>query len=200
MNVTPRDEVEIDHRYGEVAPGLAGELGRLYEAAYVGTPQEHDVFYSRDRFAERLAGYARVPGFELVTIRERGELIGYAFGYLLPEGARWWTGLVKDPPEGFTTETGSRTFALCELHVRGDRRGCGWASRAHAELMGNRADQERATVLVRPENPARAAYERWGYRPVGELKPYPDSPTYIALVLDLRDPGRSPSGASPTRG
>jgi len=176
----------IERHDASAAIALADELGALYAAAYAGTPQADDPFYSANRFTERLNGYIKAPGFRLVTARAGAgnALIGYAFGYVLPPGAKWWNGLLDATPEGFTTETGSRTFALNELHVRADHRGSGVASAMHAKLM--EADgHERATVLVRPENPALNLYEHWGYRPIGRLKPYPDSPEYLALVLPL---------------
>jgi ribosomal protein S18 acetylase RimI-like enzyme len=184
-NDTPAHDLLVEHHDQADALALADELGALYAAAYVGTPQGEDPFYSAERFAERLAGYIKAPGFALVIARDDAELIGYAFGYLLPTGARWWDGLLDPTEDSFTTETGSRTFALCELHVRADLRGHGVASTIHTELVTNRRHTERATVLVRPDNPALALYQRWGYQPVGRLKPYPDSPTYTALVLPL---------------
>lgn len=169
----------------EDARRISHDLASVFRLAYLGTAQEHDPFYSADRFAERFHGYISSPGFALVTAHDEGELVGYLFGYVLPAGSRWWDGLLDPVPEGFTDESGQRTFALNELHVRDQWRGHGVATRLHAESVGNRTEQ-RATVLVRPENPARAAYLRWGYRLVGRLQPYVDSPVYEALVLDLQ--------------
>jgi hypothetical protein len=45
--------------------------------------------------------------------------------------------------------------------------------------------EERATLLVRQDNPARNLYLRWGWRVVGTMKPFPDSPLMEAMVLDL---------------
>jgi ribosomal protein S18 acetylase RimI-like enzyme len=185
-------DLAIEPHDGRAAAALADELGALYAAAYIGTPQENDPFYSAARFAERLNGYIKSPGFALVTARTGADLIGYAFGYALPVGARWWNGLLDTPPEGFTTETGTRTFALNELHVRADCRGSGVASALHSKLLES-GQYERATVLVRPENPALSLYRHWGYREIGKLKPYPDSPIYLAMVLQLL---RQPDTAS----
>lgn len=181
------NDLVLSRHTPQQARDLADELGDLFAAAYAGTPQEHNPFYSAERFAQRLHGYITSPGFALVTARtgQSGELIGYAFGYLLPAGARWWDGLLKALPPDVIAETGSRTFALNELHVRADHRGEGLASSLHSKLLSAAAPQERATVLVRPDNPARKQYEHWGYRQVGQLKPYPDSPTYLALLLHL---------------
>jgi ribosomal protein S18 acetylase RimI-like enzyme len=176
-------EPVLERHDGPGARAVVQELGALYAAAYRDTPQEHDPFYSAQRFAERLSGYTSAPGFALVTARNPHDhaLIGYAFGYVLPATSRWWTGLLDPAPEGFTTETGHRTFALNELHVDAAWRGRGIASRLHQALPLD--DVERATVLVRQDNPARAIYTRWGYQYLGRLQPYPDSPIYAALVL-----------------
>jgi len=161
------------------------DLTALYIAAYEGTPQGEDPFNSTGRFLQRLAGYMRSPGFALATARAGGgELVGYAFGYVLQPGARWWEGLTSEPPAGLTDETGSRTFALNELHVRADHRGRGIASELHAKLLMS-GTYERATILVRPDNPAGDQYKHWGYQPLGRLKPFPDSPEFIALILPL---------------
>jgi ribosomal protein S18 acetylase RimI-like enzyme len=178
-------DLTLRHHDARQAREIADELATAYREAYLGTPQEHDPFYSSERFAERFRGYTSASGFELVTAHAGDQLAGYVFGYALPPGARWWNGLLDPVPEGFTDETGTRTFALNELHVRSRWRGRGVASRLHAELLAHRRE-ERATILVRPDNPARSTYLHWGYRVVGRLQPYPDSPVYDALVLDLR--------------
>jgi ribosomal protein S18 acetylase RimI-like enzyme len=181
--MTRTSEVRVVRFDAEAARGLAGRLGELYAAAYRGTPQEADAFYSPQRFAERLRGYTAAPGFVLVAAEESdGSLVGYAFGYPLPANARWWNGLQDDVPPDSVAETGRRTFALCELHVRADRRGQGLATALHERLADT--GYERLTVLVRPENPALGVYEQWGYRRLGRLKPFPDSPVYFALILD----------------
>jgi ribosomal protein S18 acetylase RimI-like enzyme len=172
----------LRHHDGDEAGRAGGELAALYRLAYVGTVREHDPFYSAERFIERFEGYRAAPGFELVTAHEDQQLVGYLFGYALPPGARWWNGLLDPVPDGFTDETGHRTFALNELHVGAERRGLGVASTLHGELIDHR-DEERVTVLVRPENPARATYLHWGYGVVGRLQPFPDAPVYDALVL-----------------
>jgi GNAT superfamily N-acetyltransferase len=102
----------------------------------------------------------------------------------LPVGARWWEGLLDLVPDGFTVETGSRTLAVNEIHVRADRRGQGIASAVHRRLLDS-GPWERATLLARPDNPALDRYKHWGYRSVGRLQPFPDAPVYLALVLDL---------------
>jgi ribosomal protein S18 acetylase RimI-like enzyme len=182
----PAINLTLRHHNAQPAREIADELAAAYREAYIGTPQEQDPFYSRERFIERFHGYTSAPGFELVTAHDGDQLAGYVFGYALPVSARWWNGLLDPVPEGFTDETGTRTFALNELHVRSSWRGRGIASRLHDELIRNRLE-DRATILVRPENPARVTYLHWGYKVVGRLQPYPDSPVYDALILDIRE-------------
>ena len=160
----------------------------VYEASHADVIS--NPFYSAERFAERVRGYMRAPGFELVAAHAEGRPIGQAFGYTLPPGARWWSGLATAVPEGFTEETGRRTFALNELMVEPQWQRRGIAHALHDELLAGRGE-ERATLLVRADNePAQTAYARWGWQKVAKLRPFPDSPLFDALILPL--PVRSP--------
>jgi len=159
-------------------------VGPLYEASHddvIANP-----FYSAARFIERVRGYLVAPGFDLVVAYMDDAPVGQAFGYTLPPNARWWQGLTTPVPEGFTDETGKRTFALNELMVVPDWQGKGVAHALHDELLGSR-HEKRATLLVREDNEAaQAAYARWGWRKVGKLRPYPDSPHFDAMILPLK--------------
>jgi GNAT superfamily N-acetyltransferase len=157
-------------------------IAPLYEATHTDVLQ--DPFYSTQRFLERLAGYATRDGFELVIANHRRP-VGLAFGQPLPADTRWWDGLCTPVPAGLTTENGTRTFALNELMVHPDWQRRGLAKELHDQLLTRRPEQ-RATLLVRADNtPARTAYHHWGWRPIGTLQPYPDSPIYQALILNL---------------
>ncbi|MPZ82137.1 MAG: GNAT family N-acetyltransferase [Actinophytocola sp.] len=88
-------------------------------------------------------------------------------------------------PDGFAEESGKRTFALNELMVVPLWQGRGVAHSLHDELLGGRSEA-RATLLVRENNSsAQNAYARWGWQKIGELRPYPDSPHFDAMVLPL---------------
>ncbi|WP_208298013.1 GNAT family N-acetyltransferase [Actinophytocola oryzae] len=142
-------------------------------------------FYSTERFVERVRGYLRAPGFELVAAHADSTPVGLAFGYALPTNARWWEGLTTPVDEGFTDETGRRTFALNELMVVPEWQGKGVAHALHDALLGGRTE-ERATLLVREDNAsAQTAYARWGWHKVAKLRPYSDAPHFDALVLPL---------------
>lgn len=158
----------------------------LYEASHADVID--NPFYSAERFAERVRGYLKAPGFEIVVAGMSGSPVGQAFGYALPETSRWWEGLTNPVSEGFTTETGTRTFAFNELMVVPEWQGKGVAHALHDELLRGRGE-ERATLLVREDNTsAQNAYARWGWTKVGKLRPYPDAPHFDAMVLPLPIP------------
>jgi ribosomal protein S18 acetylase RimI-like enzyme len=155
----------------------------LYEVTHADVIS--DPFYGAGRFAERVRGYCKAPGFEVVIATTGGELAGQAFGYALPESARWWQGLTTPVDPELIMETGHRTFALCELMVHPDWQRHGIAKALHDELLRKRPEG-RATLLVRADNTAaQAAYARWGWAKIATLRPYPDSPNYDALILPL---------------
>jgi ribosomal protein S18 acetylase RimI-like enzyme len=144
-----------------------------------------DPFFSTPRYWDRLHGYASRRGFSIKIGAVGTIAVGYALGYTLPEGSGWWRGLKTDRDEGELAEDGHRTFALTEIMVREQWRRRGYAHQLHDALLAGR-EEERATLLVLPDNlPAKAAYASWGWRKMGELKPFDDSPTYDAMVIDL---------------
>lgn len=146
-----------------------------------------DPFYSWPRYWERLAAYASRDGFGFVTGRLDGDLIGYALGYPLPAGSGWWRGIRGEVDQALLTETGNCTFAINELMVRPQWRRRGYAGALHDALLRNRPE-ERATLLVRPDNtPAQAAYRSWGWYKLGELQPFDDAPVFDAMVRELSE-------------
>lgn len=157
-------------------------VAKLYIATHADVID--NPFYSVDRFTERVRGYIKSPTFEMVAGSFNDDPIGLAFGYVLPREARWWRGLTTPVDPKFIAEDGARTFGLCELMIHPDWQGRGLAHALHDELLGNRPEQ-RASLLVREDNrTAQQAYLKWGWRLIGKLQPYPDSPHYDVLVLE----------------
>ncbi|MEU0841850.1 GNAT family N-acetyltransferase [Streptomyces sp. NPDC005962] len=143
-----------------------------------------DPFFSIERFDDRLSGHASGGDWTCVVGELGGEVVGYAYGRL--DSVREWREMLS-PVEPSVRNYGSDgTFGLCEIMVRLPWRGKGVARGIHDELMRQRAE-ERASLLVDHERrKVRALYEKWGYRLVGEIQPFSDSPRYDALVLPLR--------------
>jgi GNAT superfamily N-acetyltransferase len=162
---------------------LEAVISPVYEASHQDVIS--DPFYSTARFIERVRGYMKASGFSLVAAHNNHAAIGFAFGYALPASSRWWQGLTTPVPDGFTTETGDRTFAFNELMVTPEWQGQGVAHALHDELLRNRRE-ERATLLVRESNEtAQKAYTKWGWEKVGKLQPFPDAPHFDAMILPL---------------
>ncbi|BCJ73045.1 hypothetical protein CS0771_25890 [Catellatospora sp. IY07-71] len=161
------------------------DLLDVYRDAYadkIGSP-----FFTEDRHWERLLAYGQREGFALTMGHLDGVgLVGYALGYPLPEGSRWWGGLLTDVAPELVAEDGHRTFALTYIMVRHAWRRHGFARSLHDRLMQTRPE-ERATLLVQPQNVAAVtAYRSWGWYKIGDLKPFADAPTYDAMLLDLK--------------
>ncbi|KPI17939.1 GCN5-related N-acetyltransferase [Actinobacteria bacterium OK074] len=122
-------------------------------------------FFSMERFEERLESHVAAGGWGCVIAEVDREAAGFTYGFTARDGA---------------------TFKLCENMLREKWRKRGISRLMHDELMSHR-QEERAELLVRRERPRlRALYESWGYEHAGEQLPFPDSPLYDVMVLDLR--------------
>jgi GNAT superfamily N-acetyltransferase len=183
-----RDELLIDHSGARKAAELADELCLVYADAYGVSPDEHKVSAFRGRAMNALSR----PGYDLVTARIGGRLIGFAFGYTLLDGdSYWWEGLRPDPPEGFADENGHRTFVLAEIEIRRSFQGSGIGQEISDALIAGRPE-ERATLAVNPgASETHAIYEHWGWRKVGQVPgssgDYYDA--YDLFVLPLASAG-----------
>ncbi|MGK5558071.1 GNAT family N-acetyltransferase [Actinomadura kijaniata] len=178
---------------GEQAPKLRDTVRQVHAAAYAERIQSGDPFSAPEAFMDRFDAYIQRDGFDLViAYADDGRPIGQAWGWPLPTDTGWWRGLQPDPEldptlevAEFTREDGTRTFALSELMVDQAEAGHGLGHRLHDELLGARTEQ-RATLLVRPDNPAGEAYRRWGWQPVARLHPnMPNAPQFHVLILKL---------------
>jgi ribosomal protein S18 acetylase RimI-like enzyme len=115
-----------------------------------------------------------------------------AYGFTLGPGTGWWEELAEPAPEDTRREDtrredGHRTSGLMELAVRGPWRGQGVARRLHGTLLDG-VDAERVLLNVHPGSAAAsAAYRAWGYRKVGEARPWRESADlHDVMLLALR--------------
>lgn len=174
--------IDLDLRHYDAAQA-APIFERLVDVYLQVYADSRDPFFGRARYVEQLRGHMTAPGFEAVIGYRDGSVVGYAYGFPLPEGTRWWRGLLSQLPEEATAETGRRTFALCEIMVLPELQGQGIGRALHDELLSVRRE-ERATLLAEPDNAAHSLYERWGWRVIGQLRPsWEGAPTYDAMVL-----------------
>ncbi len=171
------------HYDAGAARPILGQLIQVYLEVY-GT--EDGEFYSEDRYRKQLDSHMSAEGWELLAAWAGGELAGYVYGFPLARDARWWRGLLTRVDAGAVEETGSRTFALCELMVRARWRGHGLGHALHDEILTGRRE-ERATLLVEQDNEtAFGAYARWGWAKFGKVRPsWAGAPELDALILPL---------------
>lgn len=178
---TTGPEPQIEHWTSDDLSGHRDEVLDVYARAY--RERLTGPFYTPNRYWSRLEMYAARDTFAMVAAYAAGELVGYALGYGLPSSTRWWIDLQTDRPAAFFVEDGTRTFALNELVVAPDRRR-GYGRMLHDALLNSRPE-ERAALLVRPDNPASALYRKLGWQEIGRQQPFPDSPTFRSMVLPL---------------
>lgn len=160
------DDLLIEHSGAGDAAEIIDEMCAVYADAYGVGPDEQKTTAFRSR-AVKAMGRA---GYDLVTARAGGQLVGFAFGYPLPDGdTYWWQGLRPDPPAGFTEENGHRTFVLAEIEIRRPWQGSGLGQAVSSALTAGRPE-ERATLAANPAaSPTHAIYEHWGWRKVGQV-------------------------------
>ncbi|AUG76666.1 N-acetyltransferase [Kitasatospora sp. MMS16-BH015] len=144
-----------------------------------------DPFFSVERFTDRLHRHAAAPRWGCAFGEVDGQPVGYAYGFART-AAYQWGGLLTAVPAEDLAETGTRTFALCEVMVRAPWRGTGIAHTLHEEPLSHRIE-ERSHLLVEEEHPqVRAQYERWGYHWMGTMQPYADAPRYDSMLRPMR--------------
>jgi GNAT superfamily N-acetyltransferase len=160
----PSADGALTHHSPEEARSLIDQLCDAYADAYGVEPDDEKTGAFRTR-ASRQFGRLR---FDLVTARFEAQLVGFAFGYTLSEGTGWWDRLEPEPPKGFNTEHGSRTFVLSEIEVRRAWQGKGIGKALHDALLGGRSE-ERATLATGPAADSQPAYFAWGWHKVGRV-------------------------------
>ncbi|MEV5877936.1 GNAT family N-acetyltransferase [Streptomyces sp. NPDC052101] len=135
----------------------------------------------------RFRSQTRRTAFRATLARtEDGEPIGMAYGYPLGPKTGWWDQPTEPVPGDMRREDGRRTFGLMELAVRGPWRRQGVARRLH-ETLCDGIEAERVLLNVHPAGKAAsAAYQEWGYRKVGEARPWQGADLHDVMLLDLR--------------
>ena len=169
-------------------PGTAAEqlntVSDLYAAAFFPPPHNQGPI-ELGRMVDAWPRRLQTPGFRLVIAEHEGKAVGCAYGHQLRSDTTWWNNTLEPLPLEITTEREGRTLAVIDMMVRDAYRRRGIAEALHLHLLAGRSE-ERATLLVDPANgSARAAYHKWGYEPVGEIQPFPDSPKFEAMIKAL---------------
>ncbi|MFI6491414.1 GNAT family N-acetyltransferase [Streptomyces sp. NPDC050564] len=185
--MTQRVTIATERMDGSAAVQAEDAFRLIYAEAFSEPPYnetEDDVAAAFRRFPVQ----ARHRAFRAALARtEGGEPIGMAYGHPLGPDTRWWDELTEPVPDDMRREDGHRTFGLMELAVRGPWRGQGVARRLHKTLLDT-IGAERVLLNVHPASKAAsAAYRAWGYRKIGEARPWGEgADLHDVMLLDLR--------------
>jgi len=132
----------------------AGELTRVYRAAFAGPPW-HEGEGEAQRFADRLPDHVRRPGFRIAVATRDGGLAGFAYGYQVSLGAEHQ--VLHDRVAQLTgVEFFEGSWALIELAVDPGAWRLGLGGRLHDAVLGA-APAARAWVLTRADATAAQA-------------------------------------------
>lgn len=184
--MTATEEVELTRHGGVDVDNMLDEIAALYEVVYTEPPYNGGPLFSRERFLDRTDHQKAAPGFELITARAGGELVGFSFGFTFAAG-RWWGGRTEPRPPAEVMAPPK--FAVIELVVAREWRGQGISSALMRTLLAERPEPL-ATLLSEPDAQARRIYEHWGWRHVASVQPADDAPWMHALLLPLPSPSK----------
>ncbi|MCX4661127.1 GNAT family N-acetyltransferase [Streptomyces uncialis] len=167
--------------------------------AEVRADELHQLHYSVERYAERLARHASAPGWEATIGYDSAEPVGYVYVNTVQPGDRWWTRMAPPLPDKCSNIP---TVVLREGMLRRPWRGMGLGKRGHDELLANRPE-EQVSLLVNPlagNGKVQRLYEAWGYEAVSTQQPSPDGPVLTAMLRAVRaTSARSADGVSVLR-
>ncbi|MEK2475843.1 GNAT family protein [Streptomyces noursei] len=182
------DPLTVARLDGPAAEEAEGDFTLVYAEVFAEPPYcetEDDVVATFRRFRSQTrkrafrAALARTPD---------GTPVGMAYGCPLGPKTGWWDSLTEPVSDEMRREDGHRTFGLMELAVRLPWRGHGIARRLHEALLHG-IEAERVVLNVHPVNEAAgAAYRSWGYRKVGDARPWAGADLHDVLVLGLPHP------------
>ena len=155
-------ELQLDRYDAASVDAIYDDMVRLYAETHENLVG--NAFYTTERFEAFFVNQRAHDGFELVTARIGGRLVGVIFGF---------------------TEIPGEQYALCEVMVSPEYQRRGIAKQLHDELLRLRPEH-RADLYVRKDNtPAQAAYKKWGWTKIGDAQPSADAPNFDELVLPL---------------
>ncbi|WP_393059434.1 GNAT family N-acetyltransferase [Streptomyces sp. LN549] len=178
--------IAIARMDGSAAAQVENAFRLIYAEAFAEPPYNETEDEVAGAF-RRFPSQARKHTFRAALARtEDGEPIGMAYGYPLDPDTGWWDELTEPVSDDLRREDGRRTFGLMELAVRGPWRGQGIARRLHETLLDS-IEAERVLLNVHPDSKAAsAAYRAWGYRKIGEARPWgTGADLHDVMLLDL---------------
>lgn len=160
---------------------------RVYGASHA-EPIQREPWLAEEQFWQRLVElYAPGRGFEMVSGWLGHDMIGYAFGSPrdgMPTTPVWEQvkAAASDFPIRDMTES---IYIFREFAVHPEHQSKGHGRELHNALLTGRPERL-ACLAVRVDNKqAAGAYLAWGWRRVGTIQPFPDSPVLDQMVHPL---------------
>jgi GNAT superfamily N-acetyltransferase len=154
---------------GSVARSAIDPICALYDEVFAAPPffwREDESQLHRQRLEDLLVD----SSFAITTATFDGQLVGFAYGFMLPADTKRWTRLTEPVSVQVASEWPGRTFVLFDFAVRHPYRGRGIGKHLHDRLLGSRSE-ERATLTVQPTAvDTKRLYARWGWRRVGQME------------------------------
>lgn len=189
--MTQQGAITIERMDGPAAARAEDAFRLVYAEAFAEPPYGEtadDVAATFRRFrSQTRKGTFRAA----LACAEDGEPVGMAYGYPLGPNTGWWDQLTEPVPEEMRREDGRRTFGLMELAVRESWRRQGVARCLHETLLDG-IEAERVLLNVHPDSKtASAAYRAWGYRKIGEARPWEGADLHEVMLLDVRPDQKS---------
>lgn len=179
-----RVDAQFQRHDGAAAKNIVEELVDVYAEVYDVPPYVGDPFFSVQSYADRLHAALDMRGFETVTARQGGQIIGYVHGVNLPADKPWWVTLGERRPDELrnAAEEG-HVFWLRELMVLPSFTSKGLGRQLHDTMIAGRSETITTLTCIIDNQPAHDAYLRWGYSIMGRIKHAPESPVYDAMYL-----------------
>ncbi len=148
--------------------------------------QQDNPWYSPDKFWERFVRlYAPNRDFGSVAGRIGDAMIGYAFGSPSDKIQDVWQMVrhaLHDVPMPAEPEP---MYIFREFAVDPAYQGKGYGRMLHDALLRTRPERM-ANLAVRTDNvSAISAYRSWGWKTVGQGRPFPDAPVMEEMVHEL---------------
>jgi len=159
----------------EDLPEIRQAILDIHADAYAGVKDDPFV----QRFPWFVDHWSSRDGYACVIAYDGDQAVGFAYGAPATPKREWWREHLDEVPERH------ETFSYSELAVR-----TAWRKRGLGELLSRALLEGRtedlAVLLVDPEHPkVQALYEGWGFKKVGDRRPFPDSPTYAVMLAEL---------------
>ncbi|WP_367140830.1 GNAT family N-acetyltransferase [Streptomyces sp. STD57] len=184
--MTQQEAITVERMDGSAAAQAEEAFRLVYAEAFAEPPYNETADDVATTF-RRFRSQTRKGTFRAALARaEDGEAVGMAYGYPLGPNTGWWDQLTEPVSDDMRREDGHRTFGLMELAVRGPWRRQGIAHRLHETLLDG-IEAERVLLNVHPDSKAAsAAYRAWGYRKIGDARPWEGADLHDVMLLDVR--------------